>query len=284
MLIVSLRSLRAYRVLAINFVLAWQSQGPNELRAKQEALLLVAALIWLANGLHSRPDDGSAARNLMTAVLPHVEREDADPNTLAFYARTDYEGNEDVGDTLPYIPYGLVFFANLKIEGVPVPRFRVNRGSPKLADFAFKFYFGKDYETVVSTIFPVGIERLTRATVPVNRVSNRALMTSAPLQPEDEPQQPIFELVAHGYRLPPRAIDNGSDMDLDSGEEDRLADESIDEVLTKIWKCFLCDLLKKSPNQKSARLASYCRLTKVARNQVQVSLVILFINLSQKLL
>ena len=142
MLIVSLRSLRAYRVLAINFVLAWQSQGPNELRAKQEALLLVAALIWLANGLHSRPDDGSAARNLMTAVLPHVEREDADPNTLAFYARTDYEGNEDVGDTLPYIPYGLVFFANLKIEGVPVPRFRVNRGSPKLADFAFKFYFG----------------------------------------------------------------------------------------------------------------------------------------------
>ncbi len=213
----------------------------------------------------------------MKLVLPHVEREGADPNTLAFHARTDYEDSEDVSHTLPYNPYGLVFFANLKVEGVPVPRFRrINGVFHMLADFAFKYYFDNDYETVINTIFPVGINRLTRAQVPVNRVmGNRAQMTSAPFQPENEPQQLLFELAAQGYQLPPPAIDNGSDMDVDSEvEEDNQADESIDEVLTKIWRCFLCDLLKKSPNPKSAQLASYCCLTKIARNRVKVGLVL----------
>jgi hypothetical protein len=257
------RSLRAYRILAINFVLTWQSQGPKELRAQPEALLLVAALIWLANGLHSRPDDGSAARNLMTAVLPRVERNGADPDTLAFCARTD---GEDVGETLPYNPYGLVFFTKLKVVGVAVPRFYLGH---RLEDFAFKYYFGKDYDAVANTIFPVGIVR-PPTQVPRNRViGNRTQMTCAPFQPENEPQQTIFELAAQGYQLPPRAIDNGSEIEVDSEEED-LGIENIDAVVTNIWRSFLCDLLTKSPNPKGALLPSYCRLPSAARSQVKV--------------
>lgn len=101
----SFRSLRSYQILAINFVLTCQVQGAREHRATQKALLLVVALVWLVNGLHSRPDDGSASRNLMSAILPHVEHEGADPNTLAYYACTDFEVIQDEDDhaTLPYI-------------------------------------------------------------------------------------------------------------------------------------------------------------------------------------
>ena len=260
----SLRSLRTYRILAINFVLTWQSQGSKELRAQPEALLLVAALIWLANGLHSRPDDGIAARNLMTAVLPHVERNGADPDTLAFRARTD---GEDVGDTLPYNPYGLVFFAKLKVVGVAVPRFYVGH---QLADFAFKHYFGNDYDAVANTIFPVGIVRPTTQ-VPRNRViGNHTQMTRTPFQPENELQHTIFELLAPGHRLPTPAIDNGSNMEVDSEEKDR-GIGNIDALVTHIWRCFLCDLLRQIPNPKTL-LPSYCQLMS---SQVKVSPYIL---------
>lgn len=262
-----LRSLRAYRILAINLVLMWQFQGPNELRSTQEALLLLAALVWLANGLHSRPDDGSAGRNLMTAVLPHVERAGADPNTLAFYAQTDFQ-NEDGDDMLPYIPYGLVFFKDLKLESVPVPRFR--RGK-QLADFAFLFFFGKDYESIADKVFPVGIVRQRHP--PRDRIGNRTRMTAAPFQSLDEEPQPhLFQLAESGYRLPPPALDPGSDMDIDSDEEEEEGGgQNIDEILTKIWYSFLCDLLRKSPNPKGASTPSYCKVSKAARNRIKVS-------------
>ena len=266
--------MRAYRILAINLVLTWQSQGPKEHRSAQEALLLVAALVWLANGLHSRPDDGSAGRNLMTAVLPLVERDGADANTLAFYAQTDFgDGqNEDDDSRLPYIPHGLVFFKTLKLESVPVRRF--HRGN-HLADFAFLFFFGKDYDSIADLVFPVGI--VCQRLPPRDRIGNRTHMTAAPFQLMDEEPQPCpFGLAERGYQLPPPVLDQGSDMDLDSDDADEEGEEdgggkNIDEVLTKIWRCFLCDIIRKSPNPKGASSPSYCKISKAARNQIKVS-------------
>ena len=97
-------------------------------------------------------------------------------------------------------------------------------------------------------------------------------MTAAPFQPDEEPQSNTFHLSESGYRLPPYVIDPGSDMDIDSEKEEEEASAgNIDKILTKIWRCFLCGMLRKSPNPKGALRASYCKLSKGARNQVKVS-------------
>lgn len=108
---------------------------------------------------------------------------------------------------------------------------------------------------------------------------------AAPFQLDDEPQPNIFQLAEREYQLPPSAIDPGSDMDIDSEEEEEEAPgQNIDEILTKIWRCFLCDMLRKSPNPKGALRASYCKLSKCARDQVKVSRLLLCTSASTRLL
>ncbi|KAG1727540.1 hypothetical protein EDB19DRAFT_1914211 [Suillus lakei] len=63
---------------AIIRTLRLHNQGPPDLRFTSPALTLTAGLTWLANGLHSRPDDGSAAQNLMCAILPLTYDYDVD--------------------------------------------------------------------------------------------------------------------------------------------------------------------------------------------------------------
>ncbi|KAG2034289.1 hypothetical protein BDR03DRAFT_984510 [Suillus americanus] len=56
---------RLVRLTSIIHTLRLQNQGPPDLRFTSTALTLIAGIVWLANGLHSHPDDGSAARDLI---------------------------------------------------------------------------------------------------------------------------------------------------------------------------------------------------------------------------
>jgi hypothetical protein len=94
-------------LVAMSQVLSQQAASDSASRVTPNSLLLTAALLWLINSLHARPDDGSAARSLMRAVLPLTDSDQADDTTL-FYTSVETD-EESVDEVLPYNPYGIVF-------------------------------------------------------------------------------------------------------------------------------------------------------------------------------
>lgn len=116
------RNHRAQRVEAISRILMKQQAGGGKFRVSDDALLLTAACVWLLNGLHARPGDGSAERSLMRAVLLTTDADRPDPNTVLFLSRErdgDSESEEDPG--LPYNPYGVIFLRSLQLNVEVIP-------------------------------------------------------------------------------------------------------------------------------------------------------------------
>lgn len=296
------RSLRAYRVLAFKHVLAKQALGTAPLRATDNALLLTAAAPWFLNGLHSVPDNGPSSRDLMGKILPHVNRVNADVQTLAFPSSTraqvelpgEEEDEEDAQEdnisvnsndsdeeppapvhrparrdnrpeTLPYNPYGIVFLRPIRIgQGTLVPRFH-DDGTPMITPQTFRYIFGVDRDDIDNETFRAQL------VVPSNprRVLNRIRLTATRLVEEEEPPR-IFNLAERGYELPPVLRDEGSDVEDDEPEEVD-EDEDIDTKLTRIWRQFLVDLSAKVANRRAASQSSYCILSEVDRGRVDDS-------------
>ena len=90
-----------------------------------EAMLLLATLVWLVNGLHSRPDDKNYAQNLVTAALPHSARIEVDDSVVLWPTRTNIDADGDEGPispTVPCVQHGLVFFRDIHTPpNVPMP-------------------------------------------------------------------------------------------------------------------------------------------------------------------
>ena len=59
------RQWRQIRMICISETLALQNSTHPSLRYKREAFNLTAALVWLSNGLNSRPDDDKYGRDIM---------------------------------------------------------------------------------------------------------------------------------------------------------------------------------------------------------------------------
>ena len=173
-----IRSLRNFRAQAIQFVLQWQAEGEGRFRARSSALMLTAAAVWLLNGLHSSPDQGSSSKQLMAAVLPHIAVEGADADVLAYGAPRDDDGDldeEEAESTDDYddqphrtrqrrdavtraaFPYGLVFLRRIRLgPNYPVPRLTKSKdvAMPELSPTAFKYFFGVDIKDIVDVFFP----------------------------------------------------------------------------------------------------------------------------------
>lgn len=276
------RGLRCYRALALKLVLDWQAEGSPALRGHESALILTAGAAWLLNGLHSAPDKGAACRELMAAILPHVDRDGADPDILAYGTPTkdddvdsqaDTESDDDLpprakrrreDDRLPAFPYGLVFLRTIRIgESHPVPR--LQRDDIYMSSKAFQYFFKVDLEDVETEYFR---PRLVQGSNP-QRVQNKVKRTMAYYNwNEDEENVRDFDLARRGIRLPSTERDGGSDMDEDDQPVVEAGDGDIDARLTQIWRQFLIDITAKSPNKKGAWDTAYCVLTEAERLQV----------------
>jgi hypothetical protein len=228
----------------------------------------------------------------MTAILPHVDRNDALPSTLAFQPRksnfredgeeeneeADGAGDGDVStdsddsrnpprtvtaraETIPCNPYGIVFLRSISVgKKVPVPRFGK---SPllqyrALSENAWRHLFGKARDEINEEFFNPSVVRTANpARIPnkVKRTANR--------QNSEEPI--LFDLTSKGYKLPDAVVDEGSDQEVGSnGEPSNQGpddDDSVDTKLSKLWRQFLVDLTAKAPNPKNANSPSYCKLT-----------------------
>ena len=256
-------------------VLEWQQAAPANLRATTEALLLSASCHWVLNALHSTPDTGPAYRDLMDAVLPHIERAGADADILA-YGRPIEEDEEDrdsllensedsedeqpprkrrrTSRTAPAIPYGLLFLRTIRAgSNYPIPRLQGDR-TARISNRTFEFLF-KVERGQIETKFVQN--NLTRPPNP-NRVANKARRTQRYIPPEEDHAD--FDVSSRGVEFLEPVRDPGSDIE-DAPIDDLDANTNIDMTLSHLWRQFLLDITAKAPNQKGADKPSYCKLS-----------------------
>ncbi|KAG6809709.1 hypothetical protein H0H93_015571, partial [Arthromyces matolae] len=129
---------RVVRLMGASHLLARQAIGRLDKRISYESITLTAACVLLVNGLHARPEDGPAARQVLECVLPRDKV--VDDNELAIHPRMfagvqrhegveifegfDSEEEEEEGDDddddgpadgTPFARLGCVFFRRIKL-------------------------------------------------------------------------------------------------------------------------------------------------------------------------
>ncbi|KAK1219139.1 hypothetical protein PQX77_018150 [Marasmius sp. AFHP31] len=250
-------SFRAYRLLAMSQILRRQVLSPTEFRVGPDALLLTAAMVWLINSIHSRPDDGSAARSLMRAILPLTEGRNVDDSTLMF-VQNERREDDDNGGLLPHNPYGLVFLRPLMLDA-QTPRFRSN--GPKMNPSAFFYWFRKDEATIRRDYHELAAARDSGRAA---RIPNKTRSTTIRTKTADTLNESLFSLEAQGLSLPPPPVDEGSDIEMDEDVEEQRPRESqtLDGRLSEVWRQCLVDFLTKAPNRLSSQDHGYLRLTR----------------------
>jgi hypothetical protein len=268
------------RLLAISQTLSQQASGSTCSRLIPEALTLTAACVWLLNGLHARPEDGPAARQLMDAALPLAEAAGLNHDVLAYnmsrqgdwQQEEEEEGEEEEGrgepnnrrhhGRVPYMPYGCIFLRCIMI-GEVVPHLRI--GGTVLTEPAFKFWFeGMTLDQVQAMYQKSSV--IPRNTLAGKRPTNKAKMPTY-INFTGTPEPPLFDLESLGHTLPPPTQDDGSDID--DRETPPPADEhpTIDTFLSQLWRQFVIDLTGKAPNPQGITNPSYLKLTTVQRRE-----------------
>ncbi|KAG2048355.1 hypothetical protein BDR06DRAFT_976026 [Suillus hirtellus] len=245
------RQWRLVRLTSISRTLKLQNQGPPDLRFTSTALTLTAGLVWLANGLHSRPDDGSAARDLMCAILPLTH--DYDVDGIQIVPRQHHVDNND---GLPFCAHGAFFLRDMVFPPIAdVPRMTRTH---VISHTSYKFFFGCDFNVLRNKFNPTAY--IPRSSIPRTRIRTQKGMSKRHRADNPEPS-PAFATLE--YEAPPPPQDTGEDLpfderlDLPPGLEEPFA-----ITITKHWNQFCSDVLQKCGNMKGNPTSpSHCRLT-----------------------
>lgn len=266
-LLSSYRNFRIIRLMGISQIISLQQSGPTLNRFIIESLTLTAACVWLFNGLHARPDDKPASRNLMASVLPITEAEDANLDTLAYNTSVRRrEAHDEDGDDeflygrVPYNPHGCVFLRRIMLPQVP----RMRNGGPTLSPPAFKFWFsGMTQSELQSKFRKTGV--VDRRVVATTRSTTSKVKMPVYINLTNDPEPDLFNLTAQGYSLPPLIDDNLSDFEDRDSPPPHAGPSHLDTHLSAIWRQFVCDLTSKSPNQSGSTSPSYLKLNDIQR-------------------
>ncbi|KXN82138.1 hypothetical protein AN958_03192 [Leucoagaricus sp. SymC.cos] len=270
---------RIIRLMAVDEVLARQRDTPGIGRFQLEALTLTAACVWLINGLHSRPDDGSAARQLIHASLPLTDAEDADADLLLYPTSTrrrqltheDEDGSDsDNSDNhlndngrLPVVPIaanGVVFFRRVIVANSP----QLRMGGVTLSEPGFSYWFGMDRERLEAKYRRTGI--VDKNVIATIRSTTNKRRTHPYHNNANIPEPPLFDFTSQGLSLPDPILDDASDHeDQPVPAGDASPSLTIDEELSKLWKQFVKDIVWKSPNPQGITNASYLKISEHER-------------------
>ena len=215
--------------------------------------MLTAALVWLTNGLHSRPDDDRHGRDLMCGSLPLTV--DYNLGILQVQPPVDHPGD------LPYLPtcpYGAFFLRDIQWSPLAdCPRFKWGRN---LHPTTFRHYLGHTAEDLWrhrNQVVYVPRDILPKKHTPTQKGMSRrhrVIIT--------EPDGHVAYL---NYPWHPRPRDIGEGPPAGEHCEGFGDDEEIlplPMVLMHLWHQFLSDLLQKCGNlRKQPFAASHCHLT-----------------------
>ena len=219
----------------------------------QSSLILVAALVYFINSLHSRPDDGSYARRLCKAIFPLAD--DPDSPDLIVQSR-----NDDEGEGRPYAIGGVMYLRNILLKPTGTTyRFSEVR---IIEDDVFQHAIGCLPEDVADYLFKSRLHRQARMAGYVPQRKGPTKRRSAREEEETEPLQPLFPELAgvieqvvveteEGFQAPPKEI-------------------NLAEVLDRILQQFASDIMQKCGNPREGPLLgrSYCPLVQYDRQHL----------------
>jgi hypothetical protein len=132
--------------------------GHSSVQGQSASLVLVAGVVWLLKSLHCTPDKGANSKRLMDALLPHVDLDGTDIDTLAYGSPTKEDivdsGDEEIlpticrhGDemqTLPSHAFGMIFTRMICVgRDHPVPRLHNDGSALHPKSFAYFFHIGQ---------------------------------------------------------------------------------------------------------------------------------------------
>jgi hypothetical protein len=220
-----------------------QNTGPGVARVRIEALQLTAGLMWLVNSLNSRPDDGSAARDLMLSILPTTLDHDSGNLMYLPSARND--------NPIPFCPDGVIFLKPFVLPPISIIP-RLIGGTQPIRAESFKFLFGHDFLSLQNVIVRSGIA----ARYPAARIPTRKGQTHAHLNEEAVPV--VENFVGLQLDRPVTGVDAGEDLP----PEDVIQEDDLDAPtwLSRLWYQFLSDVLQKCGNSHNMP-TSHCHLS-----------------------
>lgn len=248
------RTWRIIRLLACSQLLTVLNEQPASLRVKHPTLLMYIALVWVINGLHNRPDDGKAGRDISCAVLP-LTGDFQDPN-IALDDDDRQQLMEDLAPGVPYAPGGVLWLRRmLTPPHTTIPRFMIFR---PVNESTFQSIFEKSYDRLRHELCPTGFqtqEMLAPDHIPTRKGRTRQ---REPPPPAEVPRFPVLADIV---------LEEDSDVDPDVDREmpiPNVADLSAEVHI--IWQQFPSDVLQKIGNSRTNRI-TYSHLSLVDREE-----------------
>ena len=244
------RQWRQIRMICISETLVLQNSAHPSLRYKREALNLTAALVWLSNGLNSRPDDDQYGRDIM--ITSCITAGNRDHGIFLIPPPAQGEPGE-----LPVVRQGAIFLRHILLPPTSgVPRFSYGM---ELNDATWIHFFHQTPDQLrLKALPPPYIPR--RQLREAGRVPTQKRMSRPQ---EAQVDVPLPELANLRFPLPPVPQDVAEDLPYEEQVEyfGEMADNLPLET-TRLWQQFLSDLLQKCRNLCGVRAdVSYCRLS-----------------------
>lgn len=259
----ALRGWRSIRIHAVGTLLSIQNKAPARPRFSMLALTTTVGLVWLANGIHCRPRDNAAGRDVMLACLP-LTRNRNDPHLL--FVPSTRAGHDDL--PIPFCPYNTVFLRQL-IWPPDTDVVRITWGA-SMNDTSFIQYFGLTFTDYFRKKVNSGFlhrDEITRRNIPTQKRHSKSHMVKNPTIIPSLLTLPSFNLPVPGReeRGPdiPRNVDEQFAAEDDAHE--LTAAESNALRLTRLLNNFATDVLQKCGNSKGDRVASHCHMTQQER-------------------
>lgn len=222
-----------------------------QIRMLHSSLVLVGALVFFINSLHSRPDDGQYARQLYRAIFP-LTVDGRSPDRLVRSRNQDEEAG------IPYAIGGVMYLRDIVLK----PWGTTYRFSEMavLQDDVFQHAVGCLPEDINRWLFQAGIHRLSRL---VGYVPQRKGYTRRRQGKEDEDLERQFPQL--------EGVVDKVVAETDEGLFGPSEDVRIGDVLEKILQQYASDIMQKVGNpRKQAPVVSYCLLVQYDRQQLGI--------------
>jgi hypothetical protein len=206
------RDFRSSRLWSATLLLSRMNGDALQVRMLRGSLLLLAALVFYINCLHSRPDDGSFARKLCRVIFPLTLNHNSTNRIIR-------SANVDGGEGIPYARGGVMYLRDIKLK----PTESTYRFSAEMwvDDDIFNHAIQCLPEDAARFLFNAGIQRHARR---IGYIPQRKGKTKRRADREDEElglQFPEYEGILQeinveaddGRLAPPERVDVGRAME-----------------------------------------------------------------------
>lgn len=226
-----------------------------------------AAVVWMINGVHSRPNSESGGRACQKIAIPLFEDYSATDLQDAGYSDRELNALEEQYAESPFSPFNVVFMRRIffppETNTVRLPMGRV------LPEKFHIWMFGKSLADLRLQFKATGIIR--RRDLPAQRYPMNKGLSRARIGPT--PASAFFVGLSEIEEEP--VIDVGPDVPVNQQVfDDEEQEQTVEEKVADIWAQFPCCVLQKIGNPKSKwSLPSYCRIHQQDRQKVTIDVM-----------